>query len=120
MTDALPTTDRLLLLAHAGWMRTLARRLVADPHLVEDVVQSSWLAATVNPPQCQQNMRGWLGRVVTNVALQFRRSEHRRVRREHAVATHARAAVAPPAADVVAQAETHPRVVDAVLGLTEP
>ena len=37
-----PTPDLERLLAQAGWVRSLASRLVADAHGAEDVVQETW------------------------------------------------------------------------------
>lgn len=38
-----PTPD--VLLAHAGWVRGLARSLAVDASSAEDLVQDTWLAA---------------------------------------------------------------------------
>jgi len=33
------------LLAHAGWIRSLARQLASDPNRADDLVQQTWVAA---------------------------------------------------------------------------
>lgn len=104
------------LLEHRAWVRALARQLVWDAGQVDDIEQQTWLAAVRRPPR-EGSARAWLGGVVRNLAASLRRTEGR-LRRRHAAAF-ARAA-APATDDVVAQAEQHRRVVDAVLALAEP
>ncbi len=74
------------LLQHASWLRTLARRLVADAHTADDLVQSTWLAALKNPPPTGPAGRRWLATALRNFAHQFRRSAARRRERETLVA----------------------------------
>jgi RNA polymerase sigma-70 factor (ECF subfamily) len=73
-------------LEHAGWVRRLARQLVRDQALADDVVQEAWLAAVRRPPEAGVSVRSWLGGVVRNTVAQMHRGERRRVRREEAVA----------------------------------
>ena len=87
------------LLAHADWVRGLARRLVADAGVADDLVQETWLEALRRPPGDRRNLRGWLARVVRRRARQRARSEGRRARREGA----AEAGEAPPAAEELAE-----------------
>ncbi len=70
------------LLTHTGWLRALARSLVADLATADDLVQETWLAALRRPPRERGNLRAWLGRVLKNAAFQRARSEGRRVQRE--------------------------------------
>lgn len=70
------------LLAHAGWVRALARRLVSDQAAAEDLVQETWLAALRHPPRDARNIRAWLARLVRNSARQRGRSESARRARE--------------------------------------
>lgn len=74
------------LLQHASWLRALARRLVADAHTADDLVQSTWLAALESPPPTGPAGRRWLATVLRNFALQFRRGAARRHARESLVA----------------------------------
>jgi RNA polymerase sigma-70 factor (ECF subfamily) len=105
------------LLAHADWLRALARRLAGPA--ADDVVQDTYLAAMQSPPDPERPPRPWLARVVANATRMRFRGESRRVRREDAVA-----AFAPDAADApdstVQRLETHRALVDMILALDEP
>lgn len=76
----------------ADWeprVRELARRLVRDPNLAEDILQEVYLLAMERPPRSARRGSGlwaWLRAVTRTVARQHFRSERRRKRREHAVA----------------------------------
>lgn len=113
-----PDVDRLL--ANARWVKALAVRLVADDAAAEDLAQETWLRALERPPRdaaSGPSLRAWLRRVVERFALQRRRREESIAARERATAaSEAQADVA----DIVAHAELHRRVVDAVLALDEP
>ena len=74
--------DPETLMAHAGPLHRLARRLVADEARADDVVQETWLAALRRPPSEDANLRGWLFRVARNVARKKGREEDRRRGRE--------------------------------------
>lgn len=50
------------LLAHAGWVRALAARLVRDPAAADDVTQEVWASALRSPPHERTNLRGWFER----------------------------------------------------------
>jgi len=104
------------LLAHGRFVRSLARALVDDASLADDVAQGTWLAAASHPPADRERVAGWLRRVATNVALKLRRSESRRARLERVVA----ACEALPLTDAaVERLETQREVIDAVRGLDE-
>ncbi len=117
------------LLAHADWARALARRLVSDD-VADDVVQETWLAALRSPPHAaaRGTGRAWLATVLRNVVRRRARAAARRTAHEHAAAlepaTRERAAPGArettAAGEIVARAEAHRRVVDAVLALDEP
>lgn len=108
-------TDELL--AQAGWLGALARRLVADPHEAEDVVQDTWIAALQRPPERQRALRPWLGSVARNVARMRGRSGASRRLRE--VAHRADALVATPG-ELAARLEGQRMLVDALRELAEP
>lgn len=113
-----PDVDRLL--ANARWVKALAVRLVADDAAADDLAQETWLRALERPPRdatTERSLRAWLRRVVERFALQRRRHDEAAASRERAAA--AREAQS-DVADVVAHAELHRRVVDAVLALEEP
>jgi RNA polymerase sigma-70 factor (ECF subfamily) len=85
--DSTPTPlDPELLLAHAGFVRSVARSLLRDGSAVDDVVQQTWLTALERPPRDAGALRRWLARVVRSVARESRRSDERRARREIASA----------------------------------
>src|SRR5438067_11216143 len=71
------------LLAHADWVRALARRLVADPARADDIAQEAWVAAIESPPRDARNVKGWLASIVRDTAREIGRSERRRTAREH-------------------------------------
>ena len=102
---------------HAGWVRALARSLVADSGVAEDLVQETWLAALRRPPADRRNLRGWLGRVVTNAA----RQRHRREASRPAVdqAQEPGSGEESPE-ELVAAVEGHRELAELVLALDEP
>jgi RNA polymerase sigma factor (sigma-70 family) len=123
MRPSSPDLDTLL--QHQEWVRTLARHLVADASLAEDVAQQTMVEAIERAPKDLRAPRGWLLRVARHAARGLMRQERRRARREQAVAAaQGRAATLDAAAAdpavTVQRAQAHKRVVDAVLGLPEP
>ncbi len=105
------------LLEQTGWIHALARRLVREPHLAEDLAQDTWVDALEGRPDARGPVRGWLATVMRNNLLQLRRTERHRLSREQGSS---RAELEPSALDVVERAETHRNVVLAVLALDEP
>jgi RNA polymerase sigma-70 factor (ECF subfamily) len=105
------------LLAQSRWLDALARRLVTDPHEADDIVQETWIAALKHPPPASVPARSWLARVARNFAIQRGRGESARRKREESVARHESTAGDSAAID---RAQTHRRLVDAVLVLEEP
>ncbi|MBI1850582.1 MAG: sigma-70 family RNA polymerase sigma factor [Planctomycetes bacterium] len=105
------------LLANAAWVRALARRLVRDDDLADDLVQDAWVAALEHPPRIAGAERSWLGTVVRNFALLARRGDANRERRERRAA---KAEALPSTADMVERASLQHLVVEEVLALSEP
>ncbi len=105
------------LLAHSGWLASLARRLVRDPTLADDLVQDTWCAALSAPRTDLQSERGWLATLLANLARARARSDAARARRERDVARHE--SVDGPD-HVVARAEAQRRLLEHVLALDEP
>jgi len=99
------------LLSHGRFVRALARTLVRDGAAADDLAQATWLAVARRPPVAVASLRGWLRRVVTNTALQERRSASRRDAREHAAA---RGEPQPSADAEAAQLEVQQRLLAAV------
>lgn len=105
------------LLAHREWVRRLALAISRDEHEADDVEQATWVAALRRPPTHRASLRGWLGTTVRRAAGRLRRAERRRIHHE---------AAAPPrspaedAAELASRADTHRRVVEALVALEEP
>jgi RNA polymerase sigma-70 factor (ECF subfamily) len=105
------------LLANAAWVRALARRLVSDTHVADDIAQDAWASAIEHPPRRDAPLRSFLRSIVTNLARRrFRDDRHRIAREERA----ARAESLPSTADVIERLATHKLIVAAVESLDEP
>jgi len=108
-----PAQPEHALSAHGGFVRNLARALLSDAHLAEDVAQEAWLrwhtrgAGAANP-------RAWLARVVRNLSANATRERGRRAAREEAAARPEPLRVGDEEA---AEAETLRTLVEAVLAL---
>ncbi|MCC7397101.1 MAG: sigma-70 family RNA polymerase sigma factor [Planctomycetes bacterium] len=117
--DPTPTPPAAAL-AEMAWVRALARSLLHDPSLADDVAQDTWLAAQTSPPtrrDADGGLRGWLRTVVTNRVRRLHRADRRRRARETA-ASLVRQAADP--AEVAARAALQQRVTAAVMALDEP
>jgi RNA polymerase sigma-70 factor (ECF subfamily) len=112
-----PSVEELL--THRLWVRRIARHLVRDDSLADDLEQETWLAALTNPPRHATSVRGWLATVLRRTLKRGRRGDGRRRALEERASSCVPASE-PPAADLVALAEEHERVVRAVLDLEEP
>jgi RNA polymerase sigma-70 factor (ECF subfamily) len=113
------TLDSERLLAQAGWVRALARRLVLDEALAEDVVQDTWVAALERPPGAdgRGGLRAWLAAVARNLALRRRRRELARAAVERAAA---RRESIGGGEEELERMQLQRALVDAVLALEEP
>jgi RNA polymerase sigma-70 factor (ECF subfamily) len=105
------------LLAQAGWLGLLARRLVADPNAADDVVQDTWIAALRRPPERERELRPWLAKVARNVARMQRRGESSRKARE---GSHADESDIPSPDELAARLEGQRLLVAALGELDEP
>ncbi len=108
-------------LADLAWVRRLARRLLADPSLADDVAQEAWLAARRDALGREARSGAWLVTVVKNHIRRLARTDRRRAAREaaHAELRDPGAAAADPA-DIVERAALHRELMDAVMALEEP
>lgn len=70
---------------HAAFVRAVARRLVADPSDVDDLVQETWLRALANG-RAPRSARAWLAKVVRSVWTDRHRADRARLRREQQIA----------------------------------
>jgi len=115
-TSSLPHTTEALL-AHHGWVRDLARRLVADPNLADDLEQETWAVALVRPPKDAHSPRGWLGAVLRSRLRDHFRGANRRSHRERVAA---RPEAQPSASDVASSADAQRVLLSAVMELHAP
>src|SRR5512139_1157035 len=105
------------LLAHAGWLRALALRLVRDDDIADDLVQDTWIATMRRAPERSESAKSWLAKVMLNRLRMRARSEGRRTAREQATLLIDEV----PTQDVlVARAEMQRKLVELVLCLDEP
>lgn len=69
-------------LAHASFLRRLTTDLVGDAQTAADLAQDTWVVALERPPRHAASLRGWLGRVARNLAINAHRGSSRRHERE--------------------------------------
>ncbi len=112
------TPDANELLAHAGFLRLLVRRLVRNEADADDVIQATWLAALAHPPpERRAGLRAWLATVARNLVRRRHRDTARRQRREIQAA---RPEAMPSTAQTVSELSVHRSLVESVLALAEP
>lgn len=104
------------LLAHAGFIRAVARGMLLDGQQADDIVQETVLAALDAPPPFGA-LRPWLGGIARNLSRSTLRSEGRRAARELAAA---RPETQPSALDIASRLELQQHLVEAVQSLPEP
>ncbi len=117
MDASLPSLSPDLLLHHGRFVRSLARELLADEHLAEDVVQETWLRHLRRPPAEPAATRSWLRSVARRLSIEGLRTRARSAAREE---RSARAEALPSTAEELAHGEVLRSVVEAVLALDEP
>lgn len=122
--DPTPTADPLLadpatILAHDGFVRAIARRLLRDDSSADDVAQETWLAAVRSDAgaRTRGTWHGWLRVITERLAKLHRRREERRLARERRAA---RREALPDEAEIRAREEVRAAIVDAVFALAEP
>jgi RNA polymerase sigma factor (sigma-70 family) len=113
----LATLDDLL--AHAGWTRAMAVRLLGDSDEAEDVLQETWISALRRRPAPGGSLRPWLATVVRNLVRSRARSGTR-ARRKVEQLVHVSDAAAPSPEDLLGQLETERLIAAMVLNLPEP
>lgn len=106
-----------LLLRELGWVRELARSLLRNDALADDVVQETWLAASRQPAGSVQRVRPWLASIVHNQVRRLVRGRGRRAAREAAVAA---AAPAASSADIAERGALYRELTEAVMALEPP
>ncbi|HEX6885816.1 MAG TPA: sigma-70 family RNA polymerase sigma factor [Planctomycetota bacterium] len=112
-----PRSDHAALLQEVSWIRRLARELVADRDLAEDLVQETCAVALERGPREAGKLRAWLAEVLRNLLRQHARSAGRRHRREGLAA---RPEELESTARLVERVSLQRELVNAVLALEEP
>lgn len=107
------------LLAHAAWVRRLARRLVGDEHDAADLAQSAMTSAIERPPPSDRPLKPWFARVVANLARKDRRGTRRRAAREQRYAE-VRPPAVPATDQLLAEIDEQKRLAGIVSDLREP
>ena len=108
------------LLAERTWLQGLARRMVADAHLADDLAQETWIAGLRAPLRVLQTpakLRAYLAGCLRNRLLEHRRKESRRTLREE---RGARNEALPSTAEVVAEASMQTELAEHLMALDEP
>lgn len=118
MTRADHATSIEELLAHAGWLRSLALCLAGDASTADDAVQDAWLAAMRNAPETRESERPWLTTVLRNALRMRVRTEQRRDAREQAAALSHQDVPTPET--LLAKAQMQRLLAELVLRLDEP
>src|SRR5688572_22009318 len=110
-----PNAEQLL--EDIAWLKRLATMLANDRDDADDLVQEAWIAAWRRQPDATRPMRGWLTKVVRDLAGMKHRSDRRRAAR-HALTDDAQAPAAPD--ELLEQIRLHRRLVELVIELDEP
>jgi len=118
MPSSPPDLDALL--AHSGWVRSLARSLVLDAASADDIEQQAWVAAIEHPPAHGSNLRSWWTSVVRNVAGMGWRAERRRRQATEALAGQPSDAEVTNPVELAARRESFRHLAQAVLSLPDP
>lgn len=117
MAPAMHRADVDLLPLHDRYLRALARSLVRDPGVADDLAQETWLLAVRTDLRAVANLRGWLHTALHKCLMMYRRSRARAAARERKVPM---PADAPSTASVVQQLQERRNLLDAVAALPEP
>lgn len=107
-------------MAYAGWARALARRLVGDPDMADDLVQETLVASWKHPPSLDAPLRPWLATVIRNLARTRHRGAARAERRKGAAEEIRPPAASPSPEEALAALEAQRRLSEAVGKLSEP
>lgn len=110
-----PSAEQML--QDIAWLNSLATTLARDRDDGDDLAQEAWIAAWQRQPDATRPMRGWLTKVVRDLAGMKRRSDRRRAVRNE-VAADAQVPAAPD--ELLAQMRLHKRLMELVLELDEP
>ncbi|MBK7876970.1 MAG: sigma-70 family RNA polymerase sigma factor [Planctomycetes bacterium] len=118
-----PVKELDLLLGERRWLDDLARSLVRDRGVAEELAQDAWTRVLERPARLThgdlepRTVRAYLGRIVRNLAHDRRRTDEHRGERERVAA---RPEAQPGADELALRFELHKRVVECVHALEEP
>lgn len=105
---------------HHGELYRYVARYTGEPDLAEDVVQDVFVRLAGRPPAGEANLRGWLFRVATTIAIDSLRSSRRRLRLARDRPERLPMAAPPMDPDAeLEQAEVRSLVREALMGLAE-
>lgn len=104
-------------LADVAWLHRLARQLVRDPHLADDLAQDTWLAALRHGLGGVANVRAWLATTLRNAA---RLGSRQRRREQVRQAISARPEAVDPSCEMAARLQEQRMLLAAVEQLGEP
>jgi len=105
---------------HHGELFRYVARYTGEPDLADDIVQDVFVRLATRPPALESNLRGWLFRAATTIAIDSLRSSRRRLRLMRDRPECLPMADAPPDPDAeLGRAEARRRVREALLELAE-
>ncbi|QDV08523.1 ECF RNA polymerase sigma factor SigW [Planctomycetes bacterium Poly30] len=108
--------DADFILQHSGFIRSLARGLLRDESLVDDVVQETLIKALEKGPRSEGALTAWLRTVTRNIAYKsYRGTARRRAREEEAAQPERLTATV----DIVARGEALESLTASVMELPE-
>ena len=110
-----PSAEQLL--QDIAWLKGLATVLASDRDDADDLVQEARIAAWQRQPDATRPMRGWLTKVVRDLAGMQRRSDRRRAAR-HALVDNTQ--VAAGSDELLERLRLHRLLVELVIQLAEP
>ncbi|NQU48158.1 MAG: sigma-70 family RNA polymerase sigma factor [Planctomycetes bacterium] len=102
-SDSTPKLDALL--SHSAWVRQLARAIVKNHDVADEVEQEAWRIALERPPQNTSNLKAWWTRVVHTTVSQRFRTETRHQKRIDRFSQQAATAETSAPADIAARME---------------
>ena len=108
--------DTREILEHSAWARRVARAMVRDEHLAEDLAQDALEAGLRRRVEPRGGLRAWLRGALHNLRLQAARTEGRRRERELRAET---SQPAPAPDELLEKVEAHRVIAEAVIGLPE-
>lgn len=110
-----PRLDQAL--AHAQFLRAVARGVLGGDAEVEDVLQETFLVAWKEGPRQPGALRAWLAGIARRLALMRRRTHGRQAARERGAA---KPEGIPSVEEVALREEARRKLVDALLALEDP